>query len=195
VTAIGTGRALIVVDPQPDFFEGGPLPITGATATAQRIAEFLRERGDDYAMTIVTQDWHEDPSGHWSNEPNFTTSWPVHCAADSSGAAIHASLVDQPWDVVIRKGQHAGAYSGFDGFSDDGSALVDVLTSRAIGSVSVVGFATDHCVKATALDARERGFAVTVLLDLCAGVDPATTQDAITVMTTAGVAMAESHDS
>ncbi len=186
-------RAIIVVDPQPDFFEGGALPVAGATVTAQRIADFLRSRGDDYAMTVVTQDWHVDPGDHWSDTPNFETTWPVHCAADSSGAAIHASLVDQPWDVVIRKGQHEGAYSGFDGSSNEGMALFDELTSAGITSVAIVGFATDHCVKATALDARRLGFDVDVILDLCAGVGPDTTKEAVEAMTTAGVSMKESN--
>ena len=187
------GRAIIVVDPQPDFFEGGALPIAGATRTAERIAEFLRDRRDGFSMTVVTQDWHVNPGDHWSDAPNFETTWPVHCAANSSGATVHASLADQPWDVVIRKGQHEGAYSGFEGSSDDGSALSDVLTSAGITTVAVVGFATDHCVKATALDARQLGFDVHVILDLCVGVDPETTKDAIKVMASAGVSMKESN--
>ncbi|MGB8195526.1 MAG: isochorismatase family protein [Acidimicrobiales bacterium] len=186
------GRGLIVVDPQPDFFEGGALPVAGATRTAQRIAGFLRDHGDDYSLTIVTQDWHVDPGDHWSDEPNFETTWPVHCAAHSSGAAIHPTLADQAWDVVIRKGQHEGAYSGFDGSTDDGVTLFDVLSAAGINSLAVVGFATDHCVKATALDARDRGFEVDVLLDLCAGVDPDTTKDAIDAMSAAGVSIRDS---
>jgi len=119
-------------------------------------------------MKIVTQDWHPRSGEHWSSDPNFVTTWPVHCAADTSGARIHASLAEQPWDVVIRKGLHEGAYSGFDGLSQNGSTLAEELAAASIGSVTVVGFATDHCVKATALDARRLGFDVTVLLDLCA---------------------------
>ncbi len=185
-------RALIVVDPQPDFFEGGALPVAGATDTAQRIADFMRNHGDDFSLRIVTQDWHVDPGDHWSDEPDFETSWPVHCAAQSNGAAIHPTLADQKWDVVIRKGQHEGAYSGFDGSTDDGTTLVDALTAAGINSVAVVGFATDHCVKATALDARDHGFDVDVILDLCAGVDPGTTKDAIEAMGVAGVSMRDS---
>jgi nicotinamidase/pyrazinamidase len=194
VTENDNRRAIIVVDPQPDFFEGGALPVAGATRTAQRIADFLHSRGDDFALRVVTQDWHVDPGGHWSDEPNFETTWPVHCVANTSGAAIHASLVDQPWDVRIRKGQHEGAYSGFEGSSDEGTTLFDVLTSAGITSVAVVGFATDHCVRATALDARRLGFDVNVILDLCAGVDVDTTRDAIETMTSADVAITESND-
>lgn len=184
-------QAIIVVDPQPDFFEGGPLPIQGATKTAEKIAEYLRHHGSDFGMTIVTQDWHIDPDGHWSANPNYETSWPVHCAADTQGAEIHTSLNNQRWDAVIRKGQHSGAYSGFEGVSENGSTLADVLSSAGVDAVTVVGFATDHCVRATALDGRALGLQVNVLLDLCAGVDATTTSDAITEMADAGVIMAE----
>jgi len=186
-------RAFVVVDPQPDFFEGGALPVTGATRTVERIAQYLLAHGDDYSMKIVTQDWHLDPGDHWSNDPNFVTSWPVHCAAGTSGAQIHSSLANQSWDVVIRKGLHEGAYSGFDGVSEQGSTLADELTNAGVRSLVVVGFATDHCVRATALDARNLGFEVTVMLDLCAGVAPETTQAAISEMTDAGITTVSSE--
>jgi nicotinamidase/pyrazinamidase len=188
------GQAIIVVDPQPDFFEGGALPIAGATRTAEKIAEFLRGRGDEFPLKVVTQDWHLDPGAHWSDTPDFVATWPVHCAANTNGADVHPSLADQRWDVVIRKGQHEGAYSGFEGESDDGSTLADVLASAGINSVTVVGFATDHCVKATVLDARDLGFNVNVVLDLCAGVDAATTRDAVASMINAGATVVESVD-
>jgi nicotinamidase/pyrazinamidase len=180
-------RAIIVVDPQPDFFEGGTLPVAGATATAERIAEYLSANGDDYAMKIVTQDWHLDPGPHWSSEPDFHATWPVHCVAETLGAQIHSSLADQSWDVVIRKGLHEGAYSGFEGMSGNGVRLADELANARIQNVTVVGFATDHCVRATALDARALGFDVSVKLDLCAGVAPETTATAISDMTRAGI--------
>jgi nicotinamidase/pyrazinamidase len=187
-------RAIIVVDPQPDFFEGGALPIPGATLTAERIADYLLAHGDNYALRIVTQDWHLDPGDHWSKHPNFVSTWPVHCAANTDGARIHSTLADAPWDVIIRKGQHGGAYSGFEGSSQRGAALVDELEGAGVESVTVVGFATDHCVKATALDARSLGLRVSVALDLCAGVDPDTTRDAIAEMSDADVAMVMSKD-
>jgi nicotinamidase/pyrazinamidase len=188
------GRAFIVVDPQPDFFEGGPLPVSGATETAEKIAQYLRDRGDDFDIRIVTQDWHVDPGGHWSNDPDYVTSWPVHCAANTGGAQIHASLAGEKWDAVIRKGLHEGAYSGFDGASDSGSTLAELLATNDVHYVTVVGFATDHCVKATALDARALGFDVNVALDLCAGVDPETTRQAISAMREAGVTFEASGD-
>jgi nicotinamidase/pyrazinamidase len=188
------GRAILVVDPQPDFFESGPLAITGAIRTAEMIAEFLRARGGDYAWRGVTQDWHLDPGGHWSEHPDFVETWPKHCAANSSGAAIHESLDGETWDVVIRKGLHGGAYSGFEGESQDGSTLEQVLKSAGVTELTIVGFATDHCVKATALDGRSLGFQITVALDLCAGVNPETTREAISAMREAGVTIVESKD-
>jgi nicotinamidase/pyrazinamidase len=186
--------AFIVVDPQPDFFEGGALPVPGATTTATRIAEYLQTHGEDYSLKIVTQDWHLDPGSHWSQQPDFVTTWPVHCIADSDGARIHPALAEASWDVVIRKGQHSGAYSGFEGTSDDGSTLADVLGAAGVDTVTIVGFATDHCVKATALDARALGYQVNVALDLCAGVDPDTSRDAVTTMRDADIAIVSSGD-
>jgi nicotinamidase/pyrazinamidase len=187
-------RAIIVVDPQPDFFEGGPLPVDGATRTAERIARYLVTHGDEFAVKVVTQDWHLDPGEHWSNEPDFETTWPVHCAADTSGAQIHAALADQDWDIVIHKGMHGGAYSGFEGRSENGLTLADELRGAGVDDVTIVGFATDHCVRATALDARELGLNVAVALDLCAGVAPDTTRSAIEEMTAAGVEITTSQD-
>jgi nicotinamidase/pyrazinamidase len=194
VDSTAHGRAIIVVDPQPDFFEEGPLPVKGATHTMARIAEFLRQYRDSYDVVVVTQDWHVEPGDHWSTHPNFTSTWPVHCVADSSGAQIHDALADVAWDEVIRKGTHEGAYSGFEGRNANGTLLADLLTDRGVRDVTVVGFATDHCVKATALDARALGFNVSVALDLCAGVSPDTTQTAIDVMASKGIAMRNTED-
>jgi nicotinamidase/pyrazinamidase len=187
-------RAIIVVDPQPDFFEGGALPVSGATATAGRIAEYLRARGDEYALRVVTQDWHLDPGDHWSENPDYVTTWPVHCAANSDGAQIHASLANQSWDVVIHKGLLEGAYSGFEGHTEVGSTLTEALANAGVHDVTIVGFATDHCVRATALDARALGLNVNVALDLCAGVDPETTRVAVASMEDAGITMVTSGD-
>jgi nicotinamidase/pyrazinamidase len=189
-----TGRAIIVVDPQPDFFEQGPLPIAGATATAERIRDHLAAHAQRYDIAIVTQDWHVSPGEHWSATPDYESTWPVHCAADSPGAQIHESLTNVPWDAVIRKGAHQGAYSGFEGQSSDGTSLAELLSTQGVHQVVVVGFATDYCVKATALDARSLGLDVTVDLSLSAGVAPATTQLAIAEMREAGITLASSNE-
>jgi nicotinamidase/pyrazinamidase len=187
-------RAIIVVDPQPDFFEDGPLPIAGATAIAERIRDYLAARGATFDVAIVTQDWHVSPGEHWSATPNYESTWPVHCAADSPGAQIHQALANVPWDAVIHKGAREGAYSGFEGRSLDGASLAEMLSERGVRDVLVVGFATDHCVKATALDARRLGLDVTVALDLCAGVTPETTRVAIIEMRDAGISIAQSSE-
>jgi nicotinamidase/pyrazinamidase len=188
------GRAIIVVDPQPDFFEDGPLPIAGATATAQRIRDFLDARREVFDVVIVTQDWHVSPGEHWSATPNFESTWPVHCAADSPGAQIHDALAGVQWDAVIHKGAREGAYSGFDGQSMEGTSLAEILSDQGVRDITVVGFATDHCVKATALDARALGFDVSVALDLCAGVTPETTRVAITEMNERGIDVVQSSE-
>jgi nicotinamidase/pyrazinamidase len=187
-------RAIIVVDPQPDFFEDGPLPIAGATATAERIRDYLAARGEAFDLAIVTQDWHVSPGEHWSSTPNYESTWPVHCAADSPGAQIHRALAKVQWDAVIHKGAREGAYSGFEGHGLDGAPLAEILSNRGVRHVTVVGFATDHCVKATALDARALGLDVSVALDLCAGVTPETTRLAINEMRDAGISTVQSSE-
>ncbi len=187
-------RAIIVVDPQPDFFEDGPLPVAGATATARRIRNFLDAHREEFDLTIVTQDWHVSPGEHWSATPNYQTTWPVHCAADTPGARIHEALSGVQWDEVIQKGASEGAYSGFDGRSLDDVTLEEILTNSGVRHVTVVGFATDHCVKATALGARDLGFDVDVAIDLCAGVTPETTRAAISSMIDAGVSITSTTD-
>ena len=189
-----SGRAIIVVDPQPDFFEEGPLPIAGATATAERIRDFLAAKAATFDLAIVTQDWHVSPGEHWSATPDYESTWPVHCAADSPGAQVHESLANVTWDAVIHKGAHEGAYSGFEGRSSDGTSLAELLSIRGVHQVVVVGFATDHCVKATALDARSLGLDVAVALDLSAGVAPETTRSAIAEMKEAGITLSPSSE-
>jgi nicotinamidase/pyrazinamidase len=145
-------------------------------------------------VAVVTQDWHVNPGEHWSASPNYESTWPMHCAADSPGAAIHEALAGVAWDAVIHKGAHEGAFSGFEGRTLDGQSLAEVLATRGVRDVTVVGFATDHCVKATALDARNLGFDVSVALDLCAGVTPETSQRAIADMRTAGIVVTQSSE-
>jgi len=186
--------ALIVVDVQNDFCENGSLAVTGGAGVAQRIAELVAERR--YPTVVATRDWHIDPGDHFADgEPNFATTWPVHCAADTPGAEYHPNIagVVGTFDAEFRKGNFEAAYSGFEGASTDGGvALADWLTSRGITAVDVVGLATDHCVKATATDAHDAGLTTRVLLDYCAGVAPDTTTQAIADMNDAGIVIVES---
>jgi len=187
-------NALLIIDVQNDFCEGGSLAVEGGGAVAASISELIADPAntDRWAATIVTRDWHIDPGDHWAadgEEPNLVDTWPVHCKADTAGAEFHAALVIDP-DEVFSKGRYGACYSGFEGTADsDSSALLDWLKQRAITRVEIVGLATDHCVRATALDALEGGFETTVLLDHCAGVAADTTAAALTAMADAGITL------
>jgi nicotinamidase/pyrazinamidase len=188
-------RALIVVDVQNDFCEGGSLAVAGGAEVALRIGERLHawfEQSPDqrqYDYVVATRDHHIDPGDHFSDHPDFVHSWPVHCVAGTDGAAFHANLDPQPFDAVFDKGEYQAAYSGFEGANRDGTSLADWLAAHDVTEVDVVGLATDHCVRATALDAVAAGLSTRVLLELTAGVAPATTRDAIEAMRAAGAEM------
>ena len=191
-------RALIVVDVQNDFCEGGSLAVGGGADVAFTIAEVLHEWQEagldseatqEYEFVVATRDHHIQPGDHFSDDPDFVHSWPPHCVAGTDGAAFHPNLDPQPFDAVFSKGEYAAAYSGFEGRAQDGSALVDWLRSRNVDQIDVVGIATDHCVRATALDAARSGFRTRVLLDMTAGVNAETTARALAEMRAAGVAL------
>ena len=187
-------RALIVVDVQNDFCEGGSLAVSGGAEVARRISEHVVERGSTYAAVVATADWHDDPGPHFSDVPDFVDSWPAHCRVGTDGALFHANLAGalQSVEAVFRKGQRAAAYSGFEGFTveaDHRQGLADWLRDRAIEEVDVVGLATDYCVRATALDAADERFLTRVLVDLTAGVAPASTDRALRDLAAAGVTL------
>ncbi|MFC8047300.1 nicotinamidase [Nocardia sp. NPDC057353] len=178
-------RALIVVDVQNDFCEGGSLAVTGGAAVAGRISDYLLNA--EYAAVVATRDHHIDPGDHFSETPDYVDSWPPHCRVGTPGADFHPNFSTDAVDEVFSKGEYAAAYSGFEGAAEDGSSLAEWLRARDIDAVDVVGIATDHCVRATALDAREAGFETRVLLALTAGVAPETTTAAMERMRAAGV--------
>lgn len=180
-------RALIVVDVQPTFCEGGALPVAGGNACAQRIADFVAQRRTDYALIATTQDWHIDPGTHFSEDPDFVDTWPPHGVADTAEAALHPALRDINADVTVKKGQFAAAYSGFEGITEDGSTLAEALKAAGIEDVDVVGLAQSHCVCETALDAKSAGFNVRVLSDLTEPVSPETASVASQRLADAGV--------
>jgi nicotinamidase/pyrazinamidase len=163
-------RALIVVDVQNDFCEGGSLAVAGGAAVAGRVAELLG--GDHgYDHVVATRDHHINPGAHFSDTPDYIDSWPVHCVAGTPGAELHPALANTHFDAVFDKGEYAAAYSGFEGAAD-GTALADWLVDHKVASVDVCGIATDYCVRATALDAVRDGFGTRVLVDLTAAVAP-----------------------
>jgi nicotinamidase/pyrazinamidase len=181
------GKALLVVDVQNDFCEGGSLAVAGGAEVARRITGYLRDHGDEYVVVVATRDWHEDPGPHFSATPDYRDSWPPHCVAGTEGARFHPALDTSRIGAVVSKGRHSAAYSGFEGVDDNGADLGRVLATRGVDEVDVCGLATDYCVRATALDAAALGLRTRVLLDLCAGVSPGTSERAVTELREKGV--------
>jgi nicotinamidase/pyrazinamidase len=181
-------RALLIVDVQNDFCEGGSLAVAGGIAVARAITEYLAgPDGARYDHVVATQDFHVDPGTHFAAQPDYVLSWPPHCVAGTAGAQFRPELDTSRVEAIFRKGQHAAAYSGFEGSNQDGMSLRDWLAQRQVTDIDVAGMTTDYCVRATAVDAAEAGFATTVLLGLTAGVAEPTTTAAIKEMGEAGV--------
>jgi nicotinamidase/pyrazinamidase len=176
--------ALLVVDVQNDFCEGGSLAVAGGSEVARAVSARLAEGGFEHA--IATRDHHIDPGAHFSDSPDFLDSWPAHCVVGTSGVALHPNLDTSSIEAVFDKGEYAAAYSGFEGVHD-GVPLAHWLRERGVDAVEIVGIATDHCVRATALDAVRLGFATRVRLDLTAGVAAATVATALDELRSAGV--------
>jgi nicotinamidase/pyrazinamidase len=176
----------VIVDVQLDFCEGGSLPVPGGAAAAERIAAYLERHSDRYAIIVATRDWHEDPGLHFSETPDYRTCWPKHCVAGTTGASFHPALDVRTVNAVVSKGRSSAAYSGFQGDLEE-ELLDSILETAGIRGVDICGLATDYCVRATALDAVRRGFEVRVLVDLCAGVSPETSDAAVAEMARAGV--------
>ncbi|EHR62737.1 isochorismatase family protein [Saccharomonospora cyanea] len=181
--------ALIVVDVQNDFCEGGSLAVAGGAAVADAISAYVRGDRSAYDHVVATRDYHIDPGEHFSDDPDFVRSWPRHCVADTAGASFHPRLDVTPITAVFSKGQYSDGYSGFEGETDAGELLVDWLRVREVTAVDVVGIATDHCVRATALDAARHGFDVRVLAGLTAGVSASTVDAALAELREAEVAV------
>lgn len=171
-------RALIIVDVQNDFCEGGSLAVTGGAALARAISDYLAEAAD-YHHVVATKDFHIDPGDHFSGTPDYSSSWPPHCVSGTPGADFHPSLDTSAIEAVFYKGAYTGAYSGFEGVDENGTPLLNWLRQRGVDEVDVVGIATDHCVRQTAEDAVRNGLATRVLVDLTAGVSADTTVAAL----------------
>ncbi|MFF8672022.1 nicotinamidase [Streptomyces sp. NPDC015242] len=185
-------RALIVVDVQNDFCEGGSLAVSGGADVAAAVTELIGQAsGSGYQHVVATRDHHIAPGGHFSASPDYVRSWPAHCVAGTEGVGFHPNfapaVASGAIDAVFDKGAYAAAYSGFEGTDENGTTLADWLRSREVTEVDVVGIATDHCVRATALDAAKEGFRTQVLLDLTAGVAAETTERALEELREAGV--------
>ena len=190
-------RGLLVVDVQNDFCEGGALGVDGGARVASGITNHIEAHGSDYVVVVASRDWHDpdnDNGGHFAHdgeEPNFLTTWPVHCVAGTTGAEYHPDLTLPDNTSHVKKGQGMPSYSMFEGHSDDGHTVEEILTNAGVTEVDVVGIATDHCVRASALDAKAAGFAVRVINDLVAAVTPDTERTARGEMAEAGVVFAD----
>jgi nicotinamidase/pyrazinamidase len=233
--------ALIVVDVQRDFCEGGSLAVAGGAGVAAAISAHLSESATSgggtgggtgagaggggtggtgsgsstgvseaastggsstgvseaagrggrritarYDHVVATRDHHIDPGDHFSAHPDFATSWPAHCEVGTTGVDFHPDLDVTAVEAVFDKGEYRAAYSGFEGTSD-GIGLADWLYEHDVDKVTIVGIATDYCVRATALDAATNGFEVVVDLSLTAGVARPTTEAAMLELADAGV--------
>lgn len=181
-------KALVIVDVQDDFCPGGALATDRGSEVARLIGQHQINAGAHYAAQVATQDYHVDPGEHFSAEPDFRDSWPPHCVAGTPGAKLHEAIHTAQLNEVFRKGAHEAAYSGFEGVGD-GVGLAEWLNARAITELDVVGIATDHCVRATALDAIRLGFTVRVIERLCAPVDEARAKLALQELSDAGAAL------
>lgn len=174
-------NALIIVDVQNDFVENGSLGVEGGTSLAERLAKHVQNGSfDNFDHFVTTQDWHIDPGTHFSKTPDYIDTWPVHCVARTDGAKIVAPLIEaliesadkgKGVSIAVKKGMMEAAYSGFEGVSEDGTTLAESLKTLGVTDVTIVGIATDHCVRATALDAVKEGFNTTVWTDYCVGID------------------------
>ncbi|HWI43555.1 MAG TPA: isochorismatase family protein [Nocardioides sp.] len=186
-------KALIVVDVQNDFVEGGSLGVSGGHEVARRISAHLAERAGDYALVAASRDWHragETNGGHFhepGEQPDFRTTWPVHCVQGDAGSDYAPELVTDAVTHHVVKGMGVPAYSAFEGVDADGRRLADLLREAGVEEVDVSGIATDYCVRATALDAATAGFRVRLLPGLHAGVAPESSAAALAEMRAAGV--------
>ncbi|WP_301895838.1 isochorismatase family protein [Bifidobacterium angulatum] len=196
-------KALIIVDVQPTFCEGGELGVEGGNAVAERIAEYVETHRNEYSYVATTQDWHVEPGRHWSDDPDYVDTWPVHGKAGTANAGLHPAIAALGIGHHFKKGQYSPSYSGFEGLEDNtdriptreevaadltaGRTLANALEAAGITRVDVVGLAESHCVKETALDARKLGYETHVIEELTEPVSEELGVDARRQMREAGV--------
>ena len=147
-------RALLIIDFQNDFTEGGALAVPDGDAIAPRVSELAGS--GDFDLVVATRDWHPADHGSFKEQGG---PWPPHCVQGTHGAELHASLPRDAVDVVVDAG-YEPQLEGYSGFEE--TELAEVLRQHDVDEVTVVGLATDYCVKNTALDALRQGLDVTV---------------------------------
>ncbi len=186
-------RALLVIDVQNDFCEGGALACEGGAAVAATITDSLQKHKDSYDLIVASRDWHtpnDSNDGHFppaGTQPDYVKTWPLHCIAGTEGAKYHPNLDESLIDVHIKKGQGANGYSIFEGTTESDQSLLELLNHNYISAVDVVGIATDYCVRASALDAVRSGIETRVISSLTAGVSPSSVEKAIDELIDSGV--------
>ncbi len=177
-------KALIIVDVQNDFCPGGALAVKDGDQVVGPLNKMIQRAKEKNWLTVFSRDWHPAKTSHFNK-------WPVHCVKGTRGAKFHKNLKRSPESVVLSKGTNDGedAYSAFDGKSEYGNTLEQILTANRVTEVYVGGLATDYCVKATVLDALKKGFHVTLLIDACRSVNlkPTDGEAAVAEMVSAGV--------
>jgi nicotinamidase/pyrazinamidase len=185
-------KALLIVDVQNDFCEGGSLAVAGGAAVAQKITDYLRAHPSEYDLVVASRDWHDGDNnngGHFADQgrdPDFLNSWPVHCVSETHGAEYHPSLDTSLIQVHVEKGMGEPSYSAFEGVTRDGRTIAQVLGEAGVDRLDIAGIATDYCVLASAIDARGEQLQVRVLIELCAGISQDSTTEAIAKMQAAG---------
>lgn len=192
-------RALVIIDVQNDFTEGGALPVTGGAAVAEAVSALLAAHPDSYGQIYASRDWHDaesSNSGHFAldTEPDFVDTWPVHGVADTVGAEYHPALSLPESTVHILKGQGQPGYSIFDGVDAAGEKFGERLIAAGVTDVDLVGLATDFCVRASGLDALDHGQHVRVFTDLVAGVADESADQALAELAHAGAVLTTSRD-
>ena len=185
-------KALLIVDVQNDFCEGGSLAVAGGAAVAQKITDYLNANPGKYDLVVASRDWHDGDNnngGHFANageEPDWVNSWPSHCVSGTYGAEYHPNLDANLIQVHVEKGMGKPSYSAFEGITRDKKTMAEVLRDAGVDELDVVGIATDYCVLASAIDARSEQLRVNVLADMCTGIAPASSSVAFDRMQQAG---------
>ncbi len=182
-------RAFFIIDVQNDFTDGA-LGVHGGATVAESITAYLEAHPDRYDHVIASRDWHDadsDNGGHFADVPDYVVTWPRHCVAGTVGAEYHAAIDQSLIEVHVLKGQGRPAYSIFEGEAHDHAPFVDELDRLGVTEIDIAGIATDYCVLASAMDARETGRTVRVITDLVVGVAPESSSAALAEMQAAGI--------
>lgn len=177
--------ALIVVDVQKDFCEGGALAVEGGNEVARRISDYIDRLGGLYDYILFTKDWHkplpDTNGGHFGNPPDYVDTWPEHCVAMTYGAGWHNDIhfavrtlkaqgKHNAAEHVFYKGMGVPGYSGYEAVNARGSKLAGFLVTHNIDKVMVCGIAGDYCVKQTAVPIKKLGIETRILFNLTASV-------------------------